>query len=304
MHTRLLYYIIILGLSYNFTVLYSQDSKISLHQRNLVILGNLDIKIKNRDTTRTPIFLASGFIIEIDGINHLVTAKHVVTLRDQSGNLTNNINPDSKFLFSFYQKKDGTMGHQSLKEIQDSFRVEWMFHSDPRVDIAILPYPIDTLIDNVVVIKNDFLLGSKEVFELDPVFFVSYHPGLSGVQDLNPIFRSGVISKINNDRTILLDAFAFPGNSGSPVFLAPTFLSLGTGGIIELGKNLRQGLVGVVGEYYAYQDIAVSSQTGRPRIIFEENSGIARIWTTDFLREIFGQDNMRMQLKRIKIMKY
>jgi hypothetical protein len=48
-------------------------------------------------------------------------------------------------------------------------------------------------------------------------------------------------------------------------------------------------LVGVVSGYVPYQDIAVSQQTGRPRIIFEENSGLATIVPAERVIELVAQ---------------
>ena len=40
-------------------------------------------------------------------------------------------------------------------------------------------------------------------------------------------------------------------------------------------------MIGVVAAYLPYHDIAISQQTRRPRIVFEENSGLASIVPID-----------------------
>jgi hypothetical protein len=44
-------------------------------------------------------------------------------------------------------------------------------------------------------------------------------------------------------------------------------------------------LIGVVQAYVPYEDVAVSLQTGRPRIVFEENAGLAAVLPIDFIEE-------------------
>jgi hypothetical protein len=44
-------------------------------------------------------------------------------------------------------------------------------------------------------------------------------------------------------------------------------------------------LIGIVQAYVPYQDVAVSLQTARPRVIFEENTGLAAVHPVDFIAE-------------------
>jgi hypothetical protein len=75
----------------------------------------------------------------------------------------------------------------------------------------------------------------------------------------------------------LIDALVFPGNSGGPVITRPELTS------IEGTKRQNNAyLLGVVRAYVPYQDVAISQQTGRPRIAFEENSGLAEVIPMDF----------------------
>ena len=47
----------------------------------------------------------------------------------------------------------------------------------------------------------------------------------------------------------------------------------------------RSLLLGIVSSYIPYADVAVSRQTGRPRITFEENSGLAKVVPIDMAKE-------------------
>ena len=44
-------------------------------------------------------------------------------------------------------------------------------------------------------------------------------------------------------------------------------------------------LIGIVKSYIPYKDIAISQQTGNPRVIFEENSGLALVEPVDSIKE-------------------
>lgn len=44
-------------------------------------------------------------------------------------------------------------------------------------------------------------------------------------------------------------------------------------------------LIGIVKGYVPYQDVAYSLQTMRPRITFEENSGLAAVHPVDYIQE-------------------
>ena len=82
----------------------------------------------------------------------------------------------------------------------------------------------------------------------------------------------------------------FPGNSGGPVIYCP---------IIKLGVGLTspilgdERIVGVVVESVEYTDVAISPQTHRPRITFEENSGLSRAVPSDMILELFSRADFR-----------
>ena len=44
--------------------------------------------------------------------------------------------------------------------------------------------------------------------------------------------------------------------------------------IIDTKANNKCVLIGMVSSYLPYTEVAISTQTGRPRMIFEENSGL------------------------------
>jgi S1-C subfamily serine protease len=118
-------------------------------------------------------------------------------------------------------------------------------------------------------------MGEQNVGLGNAVLVCGFPMGLSGNLRKFAIVRSGVIARldpeiISEDRCFLLDCLIFPGNSGGPVF---------DYGSADHSAGPR--LLGVVSGYLPYEDVAISRQTGKPRITFEENSGLASVVPVD-----------------------
>jgi S1-C subfamily serine protease len=110
--------------------------------------------------------------------------------------------------------------------------------------------------------------------------------GISGTAQRNYVIaRQGSIARISDvldgaSTTFLIEAMVFPGNSGGPV-------------VNVISNNCLQGtkaqtrtyLVGIVRAYLPYTDVAVSQQTGQPRMVSQENSGLAEVVPVDYINE-------------------
>ena len=181
----------------------------------------------------------------------------------------------------------------------------WIRHPDPSVDLG------------AVFINAQFLqsknmrfghfqedehaftvaqLRSEGVTEGDGVYVLGYPMGLVDAKWQAAICRVGCIARIQDvivagTGEFLIDAAVFPGNSGGPVVLKPEAMSItGT-------KSVSKAtLIGVVQSYLPYNDVAVSVQTGRPRITFDENSGLSPVIPVDRINEL-----MSASIKRLKI---
>ena len=103
------------------------------------------------------------------------------------------------------------------------------------------------------------------------------------------LLRNGSLLSIEVEPK-LVDVLVFPGNSGGPVIICPSNLAIRGTKTIE-----RADLVGIVKEYVSYTDVAISQQTRRPRIIFEENSGLAVVESVDSIMETVELANKRLK---------
>jgi hypothetical protein len=170
----------------------------------------------------------------------------------------------------------------------------WVAPSDEMIDIAVMPTGAADLSRMGIEIApyrsdSDGLardrMEEQGVFEGDEVLSLGFPMGLAGEYRNAPIARHGVIASIREmfaDRSniLLIDAPSFPGNSGGPAVLLPSLTAL-TG--TKPHPNAR--LIGVVAAYVPYREQAIGEQSRKPRIVFEENSGLTVVYPVDYVQE-------------------
>lgn len=211
---------------------------------------------------------------------YLVTARHVVADRK---NLKARVNPSVA----------GQAGQEfEIPSVPPPGHNTWFYHPDPAIDVAAVRVDYNSLNsaglavsffeqDQHVVLRTD--MPALETAAGDGVYVLGFPMGLAGSQRNYVIVRQGVIARISEmidsaSTTFMIDAFVFPGNSGGPVVLRPEFVSIE--GTKAYGKA---ALIGLVTQSRNYVDTAVSLQTNRPRITFEENAGLAEVLPIDYV---------------------
>jgi hypothetical protein len=119
-----------------------------------------------------------------------------------------------------------------------------------------------------------------------PVLVLGFPLGLRSAEHPRAVARHGIVGRVDRDN-IIADVFVFPGNSGGPVIYNPS-LKVGQG----LNSPLlnEEKLIGVVSSFLPYQETAISQQTQRPRIVFEENSGLSNVVPVNQLVELLASD--------------
>ena len=144
-----------------------------------------------------------------------------------------------------------------------------------------------------VIPDNGFLdldaMEKQQVGGGDDVFVLGFPMGLAGTERKYAIARSGAIARVDREivsetGSYLIDCTVFPGNSGGPVLLRPEPVAL-------QGRKPRNKvhLIGIVSGYVPYSDVATSQQTGRPRVTFEENSGLATVVPLDAVIDLVDE---------------
>ena len=178
------------------------------------------------------------------------------------------------------------------------------FHPE-RLDVVVLPIPGEFLdkgfMATTPITESQSLSAAKAgeigISEGDGIFAIGFPMELVGYEDqIFPIVKQGCIARIQDwlsgrSRHILIDANIFPGNSGGPIFLRPSSTS-----VAGTKANPASYLIGMVSAYIPYRDVAVSLQTLRERIIFEENSGIVEIVPSDVIMETVNMAAQKLQV--------
>jgi len=230
-------------------------------------------------------WIGTGFIVgrpSIDGNDNkvyhtfLVTNKHVLENKQNIILRFNSLekNPPIDYPINLYQNDQWI----------------WVGHSSEEVDVAVFYINPQTLqndsaqfsyfrMDEHVMSVTD--MKNNGVSEGDGLFVLGFPMGIIAPQKIYAIARTGAIARIRDiiegqQSPYPIDATVFPGNSGGPVVIRPETMSIQ--GTKSIGKA---ALIGIVKSYVPYKDVAISQQTGNPRVIFEENSGLALVETVD-----------------------
>lgn len=180
-----------------------------------------------------------------------------------------------------------------LVDVQSKKKL-WTPHPKPKIDIAVTGINIKLLKEQGI--QFAYFHSDQHVATLDKmadlgitegdfVYTLGFPMGLIGPERNYVIVRSGNIARIQDaidhrSNEFLIDTFIFPGNSGGPVVTKPEAMA-----IHETKAISSAYLIGIVTGYLPYQDFAISEQTKRRRVMFEENSGLTAIIPTDFIKE-------------------
>jgi hypothetical protein len=259
------------------------------------------VAIGQRSETGDCRWVATGFIFFVEAVlaqpnplgqkaywTYLVTNRHVLEGKDTVVLRFNPSSPGSPEDFDV--------------ALLDEHGPLWTKHPDSDVDVAAVN------VNAIYLASRNLTLGAIErthcawtleemqqqgVVEGDGIFLIGFPMGLMSPQMQYAIARVGCVARIRDaydakKGAFLIDASNFPGNSGGPVFIRPDAGAL-------LGTKLigRCMLIGVVHSYLPYLDVARSEQTGRPRIIFEENSGLALVDPVDRIMEVCALERSR-----------
>lgn len=213
---------------------------------------------------KTSVPIGSGFLVQTPG-NHiaLITAKHVVF--DENGKQRD------KLAYRFNQKNSSS---ELLTEanVLNLAPGGWFKSAEADVACRLIAWPKQS---DLIAIPYSQFLTKDRIEPGAPIFVIGFPMGLRSEDHATPILRNGIVAR-TEPNNILIDAFVFPGNSGGPVVYSPS-IPLAEGGIIQSPLLQGQWLIGLAISYVPYLDVAISAQTKRPRISFEENSGLCNV---------------------------
>lgn len=238
-------------------------------------------------------FIYGDFISKADEQNnnyatYLVTNRHVV-----EGHAKMSPNPLS---VKFNLKAEGLARDYEIPLRDEKNKPTWHFHPNPSIDVAVIRINPDFLAKEqarFAPFRSDLdVLTRAHANELglaegDSIFVMGFPMGLVGEHQDYVIVRQGAIARVRDgladltQETFLIDSLIFPGNSGGPVILRPEMVSVQG----EKPAINRTYLLGMIKDYRPYTDLAISAQTLRPRVTFEENSGLTDVIFADYIDE-------------------
>jgi hypothetical protein len=240
------------------------------------------------DAGNPEVSIGTGFLVGTDN-RHLVlaTARHVVIENEEkfaSGKEPPKVRVD--LIYRVNVKSGGTkvVSGASLREAGGG---EWFISG--KHDLAVRFFKFLAAADLKSIPLNRFLVA-EQVQAGTPLAVLGFPMGLRSTDHARPIARHGTVARADPEN-VIAEAFVFPGNSGGPALYAPTSrLQVSRGGVPMLTKEM---LAGLVTSFIGYRDIAISKQTGRPRVVFEENSGLVNLVPAWAIREFVTSGKVR-----------
>lgn len=235
------------------------------------------LQIENNGQSRARVFLVTN--------RHVFQGQNAVILR--------------------FEKINGG-SHEFTVALKNNDKDIWTSHSDSSIDVAVLPINANILqkeIGQLSFFKDDancLLLSNpiaNDLCEGDGIFLLGFPMGLVDQIENLPIVRGGTLARIKDckagrSKSFFIDCQTFPGNSGGPVLNKVEIVSIeGTNAISTCF------LIGIVAAYLPYQDIAISQQTSRPKIIFEENSGLSVVFPVSTILDTVNLANQIGQIQ-------
>lgn len=271
-------------------------SLIPPHYLNAVLSIELENKQPNGEIKKRSI--ATGFLVGKEiGENEkkekmfklfIVTNRHV--FQDQKNK---QFLKEVLFRFNTLDNKSHYFKTALLKEDGSPL---WHMHEDEKVDLAILPInagEIQKAKINFYFFQGQDLFyakdfGDKNISTGDGLFVLGFPMSISGKLRNFVIVRQGIIARVDEevleDQYFYIDASAYPGNSGGPVIHKPEIVT-----ITGTNSNSSAGLIGVISSGETYSDVAISQQTGEPKVIFTEQTGLVRVVPIELIFEIIDK---------------
>lgn len=228
----------------------------------------------------TPV--ATGFLMQYEEKTQyccIITCKHVTQIKNLW--IRYNAKPRKPF----------TMVRASVAELE-KHGLTWCFHPNPNVDLAAMILYVSRDDSDVFGIPISVFGDFDKTAEGDDIFFLGFPLGITGKLRVTPVVRSGIVALKKENSTYLIEANAFPGSSGSPVFLKPSIIDWEKK---TLGKVTPPKLIGVIHSALTYTDYAISPQTRRPRVSFEENAALAEVYSIEIIKQLLESSEFKKQ---------
>jgi len=258
---------------------------------------SIEIEKKKEDGKVEKIPIATGFLFgkntgKKDVENNALYSIFLITNRHVFEDAKTKIFRKEVFLRFNIGENQGAKSYK-VTLLNEKNQPLWIRHEDENVDIAIFPINGQKLKEEGIRFfffaedLHTFLSSQFKEIGIstgDGIFVLGFPLGIRGETRNFVIVRQGIIARADEEvlkkHFFFIDAQIYPGGSGGPVILKPELVSItGT-------KNVgRAGLIGIISKGITYPEVAISEQTGRPRIVFEEQTGLVEVVPVDSVIE-------------------
>ena len=236
------------------------------------------VSIENRVSEEEIKPIGTGFLVASQNEHMLlVTAKHVIS--DNNGKIKEGL----VYRINLKEEKSTIINDKDLIKLGEG---NWFLSKTSDAAVRFMPHNQKS---DILKIPAKFFLKKENVEPGTPALILGFPMGLRSEEYATPIVRSAVVA-LKEKAYFIVDGFAFPGNSGGPVLYMPTHQI----GMIKLNNYIsEQMLLGIISGYIPYKDTAVSLQTKRPRITFEENSGLTVVIPSDDILKLMKRNDVK-----------
>jgi hypothetical protein len=246
-----------------------------------LLKGVVSIELRTPSGICQPI--GTGFLVATaSNFVALVSAKHVV-FPDGANVVPTNL----VYRINHISGKSGIISDADVS-VQAG---PWFASTNSDIAFRFFPHPND---EDIKVTPTSMWLRANALRPGAPVVIFGFPMGLRSEDYPKPIVRRGIVASTGDASKFILDALVFPGNSGGPVYFEPVYkLTFGPGFSHQQSDLDQTMLIGVVVEYIPYNDTAISAQTKQPRVMFQENSGLALVVPIDQLFELMNREDVK-----------
>jgi hypothetical protein len=229
--------------------------------RYRVVRESLNHRVVRESLAVDTVVIGTATLVCDDKFTYAVTARHVVRGLDS--------------VFLRFPLENGKF---ELAKIGGALPYNFIFPQDTMLDVS-LSVVVTPKASVAKAFSASTCAQTSDLYPGRELKVVGF-PVSVRVPDDVPFVKLGVVStQPDTEGNYYIDSNVFPGNSGGAVIIPPGPEILNPTG--KWPKYPR--LAGIVVGYLAYQDVAISQQTKRTRVVFEENSGITQVVTPQAL---------------------
>lgn len=289
----------------------------STRPRAEIILSKAVVRITSKVEGLDSTLNGTGFIVAVPDsrltdnsvFTYLVTNRHVAEAitANALGQVTRLHIREMSAIVNLKMPVNGTKVYEI--PLPPRGALQWRFPENASIDLAAIPIHVDETFDVNAIHLGLFL--TEDVWPKyaitpgDKVMTCGYFVHYAGAHQFQPIVREGSLAMVPDDvmnvpiggkaKVYLADLHVIPGNSGSPLFLAP-MMTLG-GMVYDREGGIPYGLLGVVSGFMWEDDKLTLRAATDYEATVHANSGIAMVVPAEQLRDFLLND---AEFKRIR----